>query len=1181
MKVGMLIIYAGLYTVSFAAIPKGHAAHSHASGNDHRRDLTGLFGGWDDNSQGGETQQDGGPGQLSADARPTGTNIAKTDSNSINLLSPFTSEFSLKTKSVSTMATSTSAVFSSQATSVSSLLVSTSTASITSSLGPVHSSGALSATSSGSSSTWKIVGVAVISFTAVALVLVAAVFFDHWRKFMRDILCRRRSDDGLEELVPDWEKASWEVRFKDDRHRYPSFASIPVPVTSENGQLQRKASAQIQDWTKYKRLSSQILQNSSALVPVEKMMPSAGYPAPIVNAYLSPHSRPNSSNTVNPFIDGPGAPTLASSPTMSPIWNRTSSTLNNLDYVHWSGVLYIFILERSLNVNNFDPQIEHLGVVSAIEHDGGGCTLTITDSAAILSDCHAGDSIAVNGACLTVTEFDKQERGGWFRVWLANETLERTDLGEASSPVILPFLHDFGAVGERQIGDQVNLERAMGAHVRFGGHFVQAHVDTTAMIINRVSDGDSLRILFQIPEATADRPSLLPYLIPKGYVAIDGTSLTITSVDDENRTFEIMLIKHTQEKITLSGKPIGSKVNIEVDMVGKYVEKSVHAALGYLKPKVTARVDYDRTRPASPFKPQVSAASPPTIMKPKAKVNSSATAATRRAPRSMSPAGATRSSGMPTSRAPSPFKQVYSSPSHSPSTPSFLKARVTTRNSNSQTSSTVTETRQRALTTVPSDSALSARARQRRGSVSSNLSHATSPTHSEPHVRGPSSPAEENGSAMSGVGRGVIRVKSKVSKVAETNAQTPSSVTLSPSLPSNRQPHARVPSLSLTAPLLPAKVNTSPIATSAQHHRFATTRENTTHRPHTYQPFPSNDDLAVNYGGYPAPVKVDPTTIPLPPQSPPMSTVSLSSRSSASRSSVSYDTQHSEISRSTAPTVHSRLNGHTNIRHPEQVSSPQVSLDGLGIHTELISGEASSSETSWSGDGMDLHASNEDTNDPDRKLKDEAKSNRKIADLEITNRSLLAINSSLEEAKHRQAKEIRDLKRKLRASRLILPPPAYRAVKSSLPHDDLAEDDDVVEDEDVEEEQAILEGKDDEPYRRVKIMVEGLLESCQRALESKPEDFAECSKGGAKVLTEEEVRTWRGDNVDVSSGSFVEVDPDGLPQAGPSENPSDLSSTVADYHDDLGSEDDVEISLPNDNDVSSPTLPPITVTPSV
>lgn len=86
-------------------------------------------------------------------------------------------------------------------------------------------------------------------------------------------------------------------------------------------------------------------------------------------------------------------------------------------------------------------------------------------------------------------------------------------------------------------------------------------------------------MLFQLPESTPERPSLLPYLVPKGYVAIDGTSLTLTSVDDAQRTFGVMLITHTQDKITLSKKPIGAKVNIEADMVGKFVQKGVQAAL--------------------------------------------------------------------------------------------------------------------------------------------------------------------------------------------------------------------------------------------------------------------------------------------------------------------------------------------------------------------------------------------------------------------------------------------------------------------------------------------------------------------------------------------------------------------------------------------------------------------------
>jgi len=206
----------------------------------------------------------------------------------------------------------------------------------------------------------------------------------------------------------------------------------------------------------------------------------------------------------------------------------------------------------------FTGLIEHLGRVSSIVLDESGCTLTISESEPILGDCHTGDSISVNGTCLTVTEFDITKETGWFKVWLANETLDRTDLGE------------------KKVGDQVNLERAMAAHVRFGGHFVQAHVDSTAIIVDRQPDGDSIRLEFELPEAT----TLLPFIIEKGYIAIDGASLTITRVDDAARRFEVMLIQHTQEKITLGKKQVGSKVNIEVDMIGKYVAKSVAVAMG-------------------------------------------------------------------------------------------------------------------------------------------------------------------------------------------------------------------------------------------------------------------------------------------------------------------------------------------------------------------------------------------------------------------------------------------------------------------------------------------------------------------------------------------------------------------------------------------------------------------------
>jgi riboflavin synthase len=142
------------------------------------------------------------------------------------------------------------------------------------------------------------------------------------------------------------------------------------------------------------------------------------------------------------------------------------------------------------------------------------------------------------------------------------------------------------------------LERAVGADVRFGGHFVQVmscsffrpfainkvyskgHIDDTATLISISPDDNSVRLLLQLPPPTPTRPSLLPSIIPKGFIALDGASLTITSVNDEERTFGVMLIAHTQTRITLGTKKVGSKVNVEVDMVGKYVEKAVVAALG-------------------------------------------------------------------------------------------------------------------------------------------------------------------------------------------------------------------------------------------------------------------------------------------------------------------------------------------------------------------------------------------------------------------------------------------------------------------------------------------------------------------------------------------------------------------------------------------------------------------------
>ncbi|CAI5505343.1 unnamed protein product [Closterium sp. Naga37s-1] len=161
-----------------------------------------------------------------------------------------------------------------------------------------------------------------------------------------------------------------------------------------------------------------------------------------------------------------------------------------------------------------------------------------------------GDSIAVNGTCLTVTTFDSSS----FVVGLAPETLRRTNLGDLKE------------------GSPVNLERSLRADSRLGGHFVQGHVDGTGVITNKRPEGDSLWLTVQCD------PSLLKYIVPKGYIAVDGTSLTVVEVNDEESWFTFMLVAYTQQKIVVPGKQIGDRVNLEVDIVGKYVERVIAPA---------------------------------------------------------------------------------------------------------------------------------------------------------------------------------------------------------------------------------------------------------------------------------------------------------------------------------------------------------------------------------------------------------------------------------------------------------------------------------------------------------------------------------------------------------------------------------------------------------------------------
>jgi hypothetical protein len=199
-----------------------------------------------------------------------------------------------------------------------------------------------------------------------------------------------------------------------------------------------------------------------------------------------------------------------------------------------------------------------------------------------------------------------------------------------------------------------------------------------------------------------------------------------------------------------------------------------------------------------------------------------------------------------------------------------------------------------------------------------------------------------------------------------------------------------------------------------------------------------------------------------------------------------------------------------------------------------------------------------------------------IEDLEITNRSLLAINATLEATKHRQTTEIRELRRKLRESRLMLPPREFRAIKSSLGPEDMADDEDIDEDNDNDED---IE-EHDETYRRIRGLLEGLLDSGRRALRAEPQDLAK-QGSGVKVLSAEEVRSWRGDAGDDLSSihsalTETETDEENHPQRNSPTPPRAVVSGGIETTPRIDDEESAVIMNGDRHDAGS--LPPITVT---
>ena len=193
----------------------------------------------------------------------------------------------------------------------------------------------------------------------------------------------------------------------------------------------------------------------------------------------------------------------------------------------------------------FTGIIEELGKVKCLKRTSRESRLVIS-AEKIMEDIHIGDSIAVNGVCLTVVLFNERE----FTVDVMNETFMRSSLGNL------------------RIGDEVNLERAMPADGRFGGHIVSGHIDGTAKIKTCFDDGNAK--WYEIAAGS----ELLDGIVMKGSVAIDGISLTVSKVSAQS--FSVSIIPHTLDATVLKNKRPGDVVNIETDVIGKYVKQFVN-----------------------------------------------------------------------------------------------------------------------------------------------------------------------------------------------------------------------------------------------------------------------------------------------------------------------------------------------------------------------------------------------------------------------------------------------------------------------------------------------------------------------------------------------------------------------------------------------------------------------------
>ncbi len=189
-----------------------------------------------------------------------------------------------------------------------------------------------------------------------------------------------------------------------------------------------------------------------------------------------------------------------------------------------------------------------IGKITAIQKRSGDCRLTIDTGKLPLDTVALGDSIAVNGVCLTVVELGTQ----FFCADVSNESLSKTTLSIA------------------RVGSEVNLELALTLATRLGGHLVSGHVDGLGTLIEKNPDGRSIRFKFKVPD------QLAKYIAEKGSICINGISLTVNRV--EGAFFSVNIVPHTLQETTLAQEEVGSKVNIEVDLLARYMERLMQGA---------------------------------------------------------------------------------------------------------------------------------------------------------------------------------------------------------------------------------------------------------------------------------------------------------------------------------------------------------------------------------------------------------------------------------------------------------------------------------------------------------------------------------------------------------------------------------------------------------------------------